>query len=48
MPWGPQAAVPAGPTAWPVPSVSEFDEDDQDVIESKGADAGAATAGEEA
>ena len=43
-----QAPLPAGPTAWPAPPVSEFDEDDQDVIEGKGTDAGAATAGEEA
>ena len=43
-----QAPLPAGPTAWPAPPVSELDEDDQDVIEEVGPDARAATAGDEA
>ena len=42
-----QAPLPAGPTAWPAPPVSEIDRDDQDVIEEVGPDARAATAGDE-
>ena len=43
-----QAPLPAGPTAWPAPPVSELDEEDQDAIDGNGTDARAATAGDEA
>ena len=43
-----QAPLPLGPTAWPAPPVSEFDEDAQDEVEDGGADYQAATAGDEA
>ena len=43
-----QAPLPAGPTAWPAPPVSELDEDAQEVSEDDGSDLKAATAGDEA
>jgi hypothetical protein len=43
-----QAPLPAGPTAWPAPPVSELDEEDQDVADGDAPGAKAATAGDEA
>ena len=43
-----QATLPAGPTAWPAPPVSELDDEDPDVADGDGRDDKAATAGDEA